>query len=157
MTKKQNRRKPITYLIVIAVLAIMLVATFASALWVISQKDDTIKNQTNIINLANSIVWFDHQNFSQGASYYSTSNFSAGYTGYVSVTLNRFGPIPTDGANIKVKYTSHGANYENIVEIFANQTATFPVLPTNLLFLDVGNNYRGIETATETITAIYTY
>jgi hypothetical protein len=156
VTKRQSHRKPVTHLIIIVALAIMLAATFASALWVISQKDNTIQNLTNITNLADSVVWFDHHTFSQGASHYSTSNFSAEYAGYVSVTLNSFGPIPTDGANIKVIYTSHGASYNNVVEIFANQTATFPILPANLVYLDVGNNYY-VGSATETITATYMY
>jgi hypothetical protein len=118
---------------------------------------DNLQNQINefnaIGNLTVSTVWVNNQTVSQQAGSYTTWSESADYAGYVSIQV-----FSSTAANTysNVTYSSHGVNYNTQINVGANGTAFFPVLPSSNIIVAVGNGLSS-GSATENVTITYYY
>jgi hypothetical protein len=118
-----------------------------------------VANLSAIVNLNRSAVWVNSKNVTIQAGYEIIWNATAYYAGYVSVLV-----FPSTMANasaaqadvyVQVTYSSHGVNYDNRIDVGVGGTAVFPVLPSPLIQIIVGN--PGVNVADKVITATYYY
>jgi len=119
--------------------------------------DEEYANFYNIANLADSTVWVNDQTVSQPAGglgvSYSSWTESASYAGYVSVWVQS---SSVAGTHVRVIYSSNGVNFDKEIVVGAGDTASFPILPSSSMQVEVGNaNLSG--GATETVTITYYY
>ena len=113
-----------------------------------------IANENSIISLSNSTTWVNDQTVSQTAEGYSYWQFSAGYAGYVSVSVQS---STTSNTYVRVMYSSHDVSYDNQIGVSTGGTAVFPVLPpSSIIEIRVGNT-NPTNGATETVTITYYY
>jgi hypothetical protein len=112
-----------------------------------------ITNLTNIVDLANSTVWVNKVTVHQAASAYTLWTFSASYAAYISVNVTF---STTTNTYVYVYWTGLGVTYSSMIVVGTNGTAVFPVLPTSLIHITVGNSNLTNE-AVETVTITYYY
>jgi len=112
-----------------------------------------VSNLTNIVNLANSIVWVNDQTTSQPHGASTSWTEPANDAGYIAITVLS---STTNSTYAHVVYSANGVNYDNSVSVGTNGTAYFPVLPSSSITVEVGNNNL-INPATETVTITYYY
>jgi predicted PurR-regulated permease PerM len=185
--KVVSRNVVIALGIIVIILLVGLVGAIAYYTSIISGKDSTIadkdntisslnsqisslnsekSNLTDIVNLANSTVWVNHQTFSQPASSYSHWTFGATYAGYISISATDSptgAPIIFIHFNVYVQviYSAYGVNYNNTISVGTGGTAVFPILPCSNIEIGVGNNNTNLSglnfTYAETVTITYYY
>ena len=134
----------------------------------VSSLQSQVANLTNIASLKQSTTWKDHYNVTQPSAKssnssspaYSILTFTAGYAGYVNVSVT-YSSKPN--IYIQVIYTtSYGINYNSTVSlngVTLPSYAVFPVVPANIQII-VGNAVLGSnapKTVTETVTIKYCY
>lgn len=139
--------------IVCIILVVGLIAVVANYASIINQKDTTIANLNDIVNIAKSTPWINSQTVSQPAVSYTSWSFSANYTGYVSVNILSSSTINTYA---EVIYSSHSVNYDNRIVVGSSGTAIFPILPSSKIEIRVGNTNLTTG-ATETVVITYYY
>ncbi|MGA2309511.1 MAG: hypothetical protein ABSG57_08190 [Candidatus Bathyarchaeia archaeon] len=115
--------------------------------------DEDYTNFYNIANLADSTVWVSDQTISQPASSYTLWTLSASYAGYVSVWVQS---SSVAGTHVKAIYSSHGVSFNQEIVVSAGDTASFPILPSSSIQIEVGNGNL-VNGATETVTITYYY
>jgi len=115
----------------------------------------TLQNQVDslnsIANLTASTTWVNNQTVSQSAGSYTVWSQSAGYSGYISITISS-----ATSAFSNVTYSTYGVNYNVQTNVGTNGTAYFPVLPTSNVTIAVGNGLSS-GNATQTVTIKYYY
>jgi hypothetical protein len=161
--KKVVRRRVLIGLeiVCIVLIACLVGAGFALYSLQMRDKDNTITNLTNTVNLAKSSVWVYNQTISQSEDSWTNWTIRANYAGYISVHFYRsniFNP------SAKVVYSYHGINYNQTLE---GTTEVFPVMPTNIeisvgngphaTFYPIGNWTLPIVIVNETVTITYYY
>lgn len=114
--------------------------------------ENQVNNLTEIINLEKYVVLVDHETVNQPPGSYVYWNFSVNYAGYINVTIHSSTTVNT---YVRVIWSSHGVNYNEIIRVGISGTAFFPVLPGNIE-VRVGNTNL-LNGATEVVTITYHY
>jgi uncharacterized coiled-coil protein SlyX len=118
-----------------------------------------VNNLQNRVNELNSIanlekveVIVNRETVNQPAGGYTSWRFGVGYAGYIVVRVHS---STTHNTYVRVIWSSHGVNYDNIIYVGTSGEAVFPVLPA-YIEVRVGNTnlFGG---ATETVTITYHY
>ncbi len=118
----------------------------------ISSLQAQLANYENILSF-NASSAFLSQDFSMDPSSNDTiwnqptSNFQ--YAGYVTVAVQSSSPTTF----VELSYNSLGVVYDNVVTVGTNGTASFPILPGNVL-ISLGN-HEASSTVTGTVSAKY--
>lgn len=108
-----------------------------------------VNNLRAITDLSMSTTWVD-QTVIQNAGSFTHWNHTAGYAGYLAVTLTSTStPI-----YVNIIYSSHGVNYNEQINMASTDTAYFPVLPSDYVEVIVGN---GLASGTASIEVVVTY
>jgi len=122
----------------------------------ITVSSSQVANLSTIVNLNRSAVWINSKNVTIQAGYEIIWNATANYAGYVSVLV-----FPSTLVNasaqadvyVQVTYSAYDVNYDNRIDIGVGGTAVFPVLPSPLIQIIVGN--PGVNIADKVITVTY--
>jgi DNA-binding transcriptional ArsR family regulator len=112
-----------------------------------------VNDLTNTLNLAKTEVGVNSQTVSQPADNYTFWIPSCSYAGYLSVQVES---STTDKTYTEVLWHSYGINYDNRISVGTNGTGIFPVLPSRIVEVRVGNT-NPVDNATETVTITYHY
>ncbi len=117
----------------------------------ISSLQAQLANYENILSF-NASGAFLNQDFSMEPSTNDTiwnqptSNFQ--YAGYVTVALQSSSPTTF----VELSYNSFGITYDNVITVGTNGTASFPILPGNVIISlgnnEISNNVTGSVSAT---------
>jgi hypothetical protein len=120
-------------------------------------KNGILQGQVNdlnsTLNLEKSEVGVNSQTVSQPADNYTFWIPSCSYAGYLSVQVES---STTDKTYTEVLWNSYGINYDNRISVGTNGTGIFPVLPSRIVEVRVGNT-NTVGNATETVTITYYY
>jgi DNA repair exonuclease SbcCD ATPase subunit len=119
----------------------------------IASLNSQINDLKSIMNLQKSTIWVNDQTISQQASSYTVWTVSADYAGYVSVHIES---STVAGTHVKVIYSSHGVSFNQELVVNTGDTASFPILPSSNIQVEVGNG-NILNGATETVTITYHY
>ncbi|MGA2310467.1 MAG: hypothetical protein ABSG57_13090 [Candidatus Bathyarchaeia archaeon] len=150
--KKVVRRSVAVGLVIICVVVVAgLVGAFEYYHYtpIVSDKDNTIINLQNIINLNESRVLLSNYTAYEPIS--EKWENSLRYAGYLIVTVS-----PTVDTIVEVDYTFQSLHYSNQVDYGMNGTAIFPVLPSSLVSLSISKNAI-VLLATANVTITYYY
>jgi hypothetical protein len=145
----------------IILIACLVGAAFALYSLQIKDKDNTIANLTDTVNLTKSMIWVDNQTISQPEDSWTNWTIKADYAGYISVQV--YNSTILNPAT-EVVYSYKGINYDQQEE---GLTEAFPVMPSNIK-ISVGNGphitfhnattgFPIVLTVNETVTITYYY
>jgi hypothetical protein len=158
--KKMVRR---SLVIALGIVCIILMTALAASSVVINEKDNAINSLNSQVNDLRTTLCFgkemrlvENLTVGQPAGSYSSWNFRADNAGYISVWVLS----DTNNTYVRVVYTCAYVptlHYDNQVNVGANGTVYFPVLPSSGVEIRVGNT-NTLNNATETIANIqYNY
>ena len=161
--KKVVRRKVLMGLEIVCIILIacLVGAGFALYSLQIRDKDNTITNLTDTVNLEKSVVWVNNQTISQPEDSWTNWTIKANYAGYISIHFYRSSVL---SPAVRVAYSYNGINYNQTLE---GTTEVFPVMPGNIEMSvgngphapmhPLGNELPTVTTVNETVTITYYY
>jgi len=168
MSEKRIVRRSVV--IVLGIVCVVLVVGLLAAILQVFSLNSQISELTETLNLGKSAVLINNVTFYVPPSSYQELTFpqifmepgpaediTINHAGYISVNVQS----TTNDTYVRVIYSYQGTdnqtlNYDNQMSVKTDEISVFPILPTSLLEVRVGNNNADSE-ATETVTITYYY